>query len=306
MIMSLEASGRPEGGPEAGPPRRRLAGALLTRLGTRLVAARDRGDHPALQRRCISTRTGPTAARSAAAPGTPRRRPCSARSERTLRPKLRTTLLILLPVAFLALRSPLALVAVPSLALRFVSTNTAYWGTGYALQRDRDADRLHRARSTRWPGSGPTGPGPRARGGRGPAWSPPGRPAATRVIPAAMLAIAVVLAWRFPLQRPVALADVPDQPARPRGGRGAGPGARWVHRGGHADHAGPAGRPGRHLLDRHRRNPAPRYIVFDDLDSGWNPAPSNPLTFVEQRHPGATYRQIYVNDYRVRVPPDGR
>src|SRR6202046_3211838 len=46
-------------------------------------------------------------------------------------PKLRTTLLILLPVAFLALGSPLALVAVPSLALRFVSANPAYWGSGY-------------------------------------------------------------------------------------------------------------------------------------------------------------------------------
>ena len=44
-------------------------------------------------------------------------------------------------------------------------------------------------------------------------------------------------------------------------------------------------------------NPAPRYIVFDELDSGWNPPPSNPLTFVEQRHPGATYRQIYVNNF---------
>ncbi len=46
-------------------------------------------------------------------------------------PKLRTTLLILLPVAFLALGSPIALVAVPGLALRFVSTNSAYWGSGY-------------------------------------------------------------------------------------------------------------------------------------------------------------------------------
>ena len=42
-------------------------------------------------------------------------------------------------------------------------------------------------------------------------------------------------------------------------------------------------------------NPAPRYIVFDELNSGWNPPPSSPLTFVEQRHPEATYRQIYVN-----------
>ena len=45
--------------------------------------------------------------------------------------KLRTTLLICLPVAFLALGSPVAAVALPSLALRFVSTNSAYWGSGF-------------------------------------------------------------------------------------------------------------------------------------------------------------------------------
>jgi len=43
--------------------------------------------------------------------------------------KLRTTVLVLLPVAFLALRSPLAAVAVPALALRFLSTNSNFWGT---------------------------------------------------------------------------------------------------------------------------------------------------------------------------------
>ena len=37
--------------------------------------------------------------------------------------------MLLLPTAFLALRSPLALIAVPSLLLRFVSTNSAFWGT---------------------------------------------------------------------------------------------------------------------------------------------------------------------------------
>jgi hypothetical protein len=44
-------------------------------------------------------------------------------------------------------------------------------------------------------------------------------------------------------------------------------------------------------------NAAPRYIVFDELNSGWNPAPSNPLTFVEQRHPGFSYRQVYMNNF---------
>jgi uncharacterized membrane protein len=43
--------------------------------------------------------------------------------------KLGTTVLVLLPVVFLALRSPLAAIAVPGLALRFLSTNSNFWGT---------------------------------------------------------------------------------------------------------------------------------------------------------------------------------
>ncbi len=40
--------------------------------------------------------------------------------------KLGTVALTLLPVAFLALRSPLSLVAVPSVLLRFINTNPNY------------------------------------------------------------------------------------------------------------------------------------------------------------------------------------
>ena len=43
--------------------------------------------------------------------------------------KLQTTVMLLLPTAFIALRSPLALIAVPSLLLRFLSTNSSFWGT---------------------------------------------------------------------------------------------------------------------------------------------------------------------------------
>ena len=45
--------------------------------------------------------------------------------------KLQTVVLLLLPTAFAALGSPVALVALPSLALRFISTNSAYWGTNW-------------------------------------------------------------------------------------------------------------------------------------------------------------------------------
>ena len=45
--------------------------------------------------------------------------------------KLVTVVLVLLPVAFLALRSPLILLAVPTLAVRFIADNAFYWGTKY-------------------------------------------------------------------------------------------------------------------------------------------------------------------------------
>jgi uncharacterized membrane protein len=45
--------------------------------------------------------------------------------------KLNTVLLLLAPTAFLAARSPLLLLAVPTLAWRFLSTEPAYWGTGF-------------------------------------------------------------------------------------------------------------------------------------------------------------------------------
>ena len=210
-------------------------------------------------------------------------------------PKLRTTLLILLPVAFLALGSPLALVALPSLALRFVSTNTAYWGSGYHYNATvmpivfiAAVDTLARIRAYRAQPAATGTPSSRA------SW--PGL-AATRVIPGLMLVIAVALAWQFPLRNlwhpqsyqisqhvqgeDAALARVPagtsvETTLTMLAPLAARDDTYWIGNTG---------------------NPAPRYIVFDELNSGWNPPPSNPLTFVEQRHPGATYRQIYVNNF---------
>ncbi len=208
--------------------------------------------------------------------------------------KLRTTLLILLPVVFLALGSPLALVALPSLALRFVSTNPAYWGSGYHYNATvmpivfiAAIDTLARIHARR---AQPGVAGTRPRRAR---W--PDR-AATRIVPGLMLVIAVALAGQFPLRNlwhpqtyqisphvrgeDAALARVPADTTveatltllAPLAARDD---TYWIGNTG---------------------NPAARYIVFDELDSGWNPPPSNPLTFVEQRHPGATYRPVYVND----------
>ncbi len=102
--------------------------------------------------------------------------------------KLRTTALVLLPVAFLALRSPFASVAVPALALRFLATNSNFWGTQWHYNATlmpivflAAIDGLARvqARAARRP---------RRAGARAP-----------RYAAAAMAVVAVVLALRFPL-----------------------------------------------------------------------------------------------------------
>ena len=43
--------------------------------------------------------------------------------------KLQTVVMLALPTAFIALRSPLILIAVPSLMLRFIATDSSFWGT---------------------------------------------------------------------------------------------------------------------------------------------------------------------------------
>ncbi|MFJ9648410.1 DUF2079 domain-containing protein [Streptomyces sp. NPDC101206] len=49
----------------------------------------------------------------------------------TPQPKATTLVLLLAPVAFMALRSPLIVLALPTLAWRFLSDTPAYWGTVY-------------------------------------------------------------------------------------------------------------------------------------------------------------------------------
>jgi hypothetical protein len=47
-------------------------------------------------------------------------------------------------------------------------------------------------------------------------------------------------------------------------------------------------------------NPAPRYIVFDNDNSGWYPPPASVLQFLEQRHPGWEYQRTFAaNDVYV-------
>ena len=98
--------------------------------------------------------------------------------------KLQTVVLLLLPTAFIALASPVALVALPSLALRFVTTDSSYWGTLWHYNATvmpvlfiAAADALARWRARRTAGDAPPEPVPGLRcrpgSGRGPSFVPP-------------------------------------------------------------------------------------------------------------------------------------
>ena len=215
--------------------------------------------------------------------------------------KLQTVVMLLLPTAFAALGSPLALVTLPSLALRFVSTNPAYWGTNWhynatltpilfiaaveALARWRAAD------AGRGPvrAAGPLGViGHRAAG----LWIT-ARGGLARHGPPMMAAVAVALAFQFPLSglwqgstytiSPQVAADNAAMAVVPDGATvqttlnllaplAARTDTFWL---------GNAG------------NPLTEYLVFDGKNSGYTPAPANVPAFIAQLYPTAGYRQIF-------------
>jgi uncharacterized membrane protein len=245
--------------------------------------------------------------------------------------KLWTVYLILLPVAFLALRSPLALIALPSLALRFVSTNSYYWGDGWhynatvmpivflaaidGMARFRAASARRTARAPRQPGGvtprNPPGPHPPPRSPFTRLSGKPPGPIAQRAprtrLPypgeaiarygaAVMVVIAGWLAFRFPLD---GLWNSQTYQISAHVSAEDAAIAR-VPDGVTAEAtlsmlAPLAARDDTYWIGT-SPNPAPQYIVFDNDDSGWSPPPANVLQFVEQRHPGYEYQRIFTRN----------
>ena len=249
--------------------------------------------------------------------------------------KLWTTFLILLPVAFLALRSPLALIALPSLALRFISTNSYFWGTswhydatvmpivflaavdGMARFRARSQRRALLARAASRPGTPPvlargddppeppaglrpgssvTGPGPVAARRRRAAGLPAPGEAVARYGAAVMVVIAGWLAFRFPLDT-LWSAQTYDISSHVSAEDAA---MARVPDGVTVEAtltmlAPLAARDDTYWIGT-SPNPAPDYVVFDETDTGWARPPTNALTFIEQRHPGWAYLRVFTDD----------
>jgi len=231
--------------------------------------------------------------------------------------KVPTFALILLPTAFLALRSPLVLAAAPSLALRFVGTNSAYWGTAWhynatvmpivfiaavdGMARIRAAN-ANRAAGAGQDADGAAGAGQDADGAAGAGQDADGgrnRAAAllARNGAALMLGIAAALAFQFPLSQlwtPQTYSIGPHVAAA-RAAMARVPDGATVAT--DLDLLAPlAARTDTYWLGNFATNPPTKYIVFDTASTDWQPPPRNVLSFVESLNHGVRYRQIYVSD----------
>jgi uncharacterized membrane protein len=222
--------------------------------------------------------------------------------------KLTTVVMLLLATAFIALGSPVALLAIPSLVLRFISVDPFYWGTGWHYNATvmpilfiAAAEAI--GRWQRAPALAPAPPGacgsrPRlaglVSGWRGLAHA--AKTGAARHGAAMMAAIAVALAFQFPvsalwhggtytLDAHVAAADaamavVPDGVTVTTNADLVAPLAArtdtfWI------------GNPG---------NPVTQYIVFDGVDSGYAPAVTDVPQFIAANYGKDGYVQVFTQD----------
>ncbi len=200
--------------------------------------------------------------------------------------KLPTVALILLPTAFLALRSPLVLAAAPGILLRFVSTSSSYWETTWHYNATvmpivfiAAIDAMARIRAARATGK----PG----GAAG---------AVERHGPAVMLAICAALAFQFPLAalwQPQTYA-ISKHVAAARAAMARVPGGAAVQT--DLDLLAPLGARTDTFWLGNSGNPATPYVVFDTASTDWQPPPARVLPFVERLNHGVRYRQIYADD----------
>jgi uncharacterized membrane protein len=230
--------------------------------------------------------------------------------------KLPTLAMILLPTAFIALRSPVILAALPSLALRAINTNPSYWGTAWHYNATVmpivfiaaiDAMARIRARN-RGEASPPAESADRVAAG------PAGRhrprspliaaleTAAERYGAAAMVAICAALAFQFPLSNlwtPATYALGPHVTAENKALALVPDGASVST---DLDLLAPlASRTDTYWFGNAGTNPATRYVVFDTQSTdctAWEAVcasarPGTVLSLVESLTHGARYQQVY-------------
>ena len=221
--------------------------------------------------------------------------------------KLQTIVILLLPTAFIALRSPLVLIAGPSLLLRFLSTNSSFWGTFWHYNATvmpiifiAAIDAMARIGAA-MDAEGPAGYASWASGSQGVRRAV--LAGARRYGAAMMLAITVPLAFQFPLSTlwnaqsyrisshvkaaDAAMAKVPD---------GATVQATL-------DLLAPLAARTDTFWIGNSGNPKTQYIVFDGQNSDYTPAISNVPAFIAQHLPRPHLHSDLPVRRRLRLPP---
>ncbi|GAA1977833.1 DUF2079 domain-containing protein [Catenulispora subtropica] len=230
--------------------------------------------------------------------------------------KERTILLTLLPVAFVAVRSPLVLLAVPAMLARFVNVGSAYWGTDFhysvipmvivfaaavhglvLMKESREA--AARRQASRKPQDqhriqAPPQPSRRS-GSPVQGWLRAVGDAQLKHGAVAMLAVAAALTQSFPLQ------DLwhhetwfPDaHVAAVKRGEAAVPSGVTVETTVTMLPALAARTEALWIGNPNIVEP-PEYEAFDIDRAGWNGQPSA-LDFVRSRHPGYGYEQVFAD-----------
>jgi uncharacterized membrane protein len=226
--------------------------------------------------------------------------------------KIELIFLLLAFTAFTVLRSPLVLLAVANLGLRFISTDTSFWGTAYhynavlmpvlsiaaidAIERARHAEPLIDTAETDEAEDVEAVP---------PTWWRRWAHAVSQAIgrhgAVAMLAASAAMVPQFAFNQffspdtftfnartsdlRYAVSIVPanvtvESTINVLAPLAAKDDAFWIGNSG---------------------NPAAQYVVLDTVVSGFSGTISDPVAFVEQRHPGATYRVIWSDTFGIYV-----
>jgi hypothetical protein len=215
--------------------------------------------------------------------------------------KIELVFLLLAFTAFVAARSPLALLAVPNLGLRFISTDTSFWGTAYhynavlmPVLSVAAIDAIDRARRAT-PFGEEESPGPRRLWARHVSTSM-GRHGAVAMTAAVFAMIPQFAFNQFftpstftfdartsELRR--AASFVPENVTAEGtmnvlAQLAAKDDTFWIGNGG---------------------NPPVQYVVLDTVVSGFSGTISDPVQFVESRHPGVTYKVVWSDNFGICV-----
>jgi uncharacterized membrane protein len=231
-----------------------------------------------------------------------------------------TIVLLLLPTGFAALGSPVALVALPSLALRFMSVNTAYWGTDWHYNATvmpvlfiaaADAiGRWHRAMAPGRPLAGRPGAGPGGRelaigvAGIGvwtvrlarPAWFDHARVGLVRHGGAMMAAAAAALAFQFPLSGlwQASTYRLDAHVAAANAAMAVVPDGATVQT--NLDLIAPLAARTDTFWIGNAGNPLTQYVVFDNDDSGYSVKITDVGAFIAMLYPNDGYVEVFARD----------